>query len=140
MIYFNRMQYRSNVDNPNQFEPDYSDDYFLTCTKIKLCYYPQRDIVANEISRRIASMTVCQPTRAILKLIMQHLGNTYRLSCIRIKAPVMLDLALQYGPSFVEVHERIVNALNTKAGKGLVLLHGKPGTGESVALGQNLGS
>ena len=51
---------------------------------------------------------------------------------------MMLDLALQYGPSFVEVHERIAEALNTKAGKGLVLLHGKPGTGESIVLYRDL--
>ena len=140
MIYFSAIQYRPNVDNPNQYAPDYSDDYFLTCTKIKLCYYPQRETEANEISRKIRGMNVLQPTRAILKLIMQHLGHAYRLTCIRIKPPVMLDLALQYGPGFVEVHDRIVKALNTKAGKGLVLLHGKPGTGESMALRRNSGA
>jgi hypothetical protein len=130
MIYFSAIQYRPNVDNPNQYVPDYSDDYFLTCTKIKLCYYPQRCTVVNEITRKMREMNVFQPTRATLKLIMRDLEGAYLLSCIKIKAPVILDLALQYGPGFVEVHQRIVKALNTKAGKGLVLLHGKPGTGK----------
>ena len=42
-----------------------------------------------------------------------------------------LDIALNYGREFKPVHEKIINTLNQKNGKGLVLLHGTPGTGKT---------
>jgi hypothetical protein len=43
-----------------------------------------------------------------------------------------LDIALSYGESFVPVHDKIVSKLNEDGGKGLVLLHGLPGTGKTT--------
>ena len=45
--------------------------------------------------------------------------------------PQKLDIELGYGKAFRPVHEKIVNTLNQKKGKGLVLLHGTPGTGKT---------
>jgi len=42
-----------------------------------------------------------------------------------------LDLELNYGKDFVPVHKKVLNALNKPKGKGLVLLHGDPGTGKT---------
>jgi len=42
-----------------------------------------------------------------------------------------LDIELNYGKGFKPVHEKIINTLNKKNGKGLVLLHGTPGTGKT---------
>jgi hypothetical protein len=42
-----------------------------------------------------------------------------------------LDIELNYGKAFKPVHEKIINTLNQKNGKGLVLLHGTPGTGKT---------
>lgn len=42
-----------------------------------------------------------------------------------------LDIELGYGKAFKPVHEKIINQLNKKNGKGLVLLHGTPGTGKT---------
>lgn len=42
-----------------------------------------------------------------------------------------LDIELNYGRGFKPVHEKIINTLNQKNGKGLVLLHGTPGTGKT---------
>jgi len=42
-----------------------------------------------------------------------------------------LDLDHNYGSSFMPVHEKILKTLNQKKGKGLVLLHGEPGTGKT---------
>lgn len=43
-----------------------------------------------------------------------------------------LDLELNYGKSFVEVNKKVVTELNKKKNKGLVLLHGEPGTGKTT--------
>ena len=42
-----------------------------------------------------------------------------------------LDLEHNYGSSFLPVHDKILKTLNQKKGKGLVLLHGEPGTGKT---------
>jgi len=45
-------------------------------------------------------------------------------------APPM-DLQLNYGSDFLRVHDIIVNKLNENNGKGIILLHGDPGTGKT---------
>ena len=42
-----------------------------------------------------------------------------------------LDVELNYGKGFKPIHDKIINRLNEKDGKGLVLLHGTPGTGKT---------
>lgn len=42
-----------------------------------------------------------------------------------------MDIALNYGDSFVKIHEKILSTLNAQKSKGLVLLHGDPGTGKT---------
>lgn len=42
-----------------------------------------------------------------------------------------LELEYNYGSSFLPVHDKILKTLNQKKGKGLVLLHGEPGTGKT---------
>jgi energy-coupling factor transporter ATP-binding protein EcfA2 len=42
-----------------------------------------------------------------------------------------MNLELNYGTDFIKVHEVIVNKLNVNRGKGIILLHGDPGTGKT---------
>lgn len=42
-----------------------------------------------------------------------------------------LDIQLNYGKDFVPIHTKIITQLNKTKGKGLVLLHGVPGTGKT---------
>ena len=42
-----------------------------------------------------------------------------------------MELELNYGPDFLKVHDVIVNKLNKEHGKGIILLHGDPGTGKT---------
>ena len=42
-----------------------------------------------------------------------------------------IDLALNYGTEFLKVHDVIVERLNKKNDKGIILLHGDPGTGKT---------
>jgi hypothetical protein len=42
-----------------------------------------------------------------------------------------MDLLLNYGVEFLKVHDVIVNKLNEDRGKGIILLHGDPGTGKT---------
>lgn len=42
-----------------------------------------------------------------------------------------MNLELNYGNDFIDVHDVILNALNKNYGKGIILLHGDPGTGKT---------
>ena len=42
-----------------------------------------------------------------------------------------LDIELGYGKGFKPIHEKIIHKLNERKSKGLVLLHGTPGTGKT---------
>lgn len=42
-----------------------------------------------------------------------------------------LDIELNYGKDFMPIHDKILKNLNKQNGKGLVLLHGSPGTGKT---------
>jgi hypothetical protein len=42
-----------------------------------------------------------------------------------------MDIELNYGSDFLKVHDVIVNTLNKENGKGIILLHGDPGTGKT---------
>lgn len=46
--------------------------------------------------------------------------------------PPAIDIDLHYNDDFSPVHERLVNLLQTPKSKGLVLLHGEPGTGKTT--------
>ena len=43
-----------------------------------------------------------------------------------------IELDLNYGSNFKTIHDTIVKRLNTKNDKGIVLLHGEPGTGKTT--------
>lgn len=43
-----------------------------------------------------------------------------------------IDLELNYGKKFVKIHEHIIDKLNKNNDKGIVLLHGEPGTGKTT--------
>ena len=43
-----------------------------------------------------------------------------------------LDLNKNYNDDFKKISKKIVNKLNEKNGKGIILLHGKPGTGKTT--------
>ena len=57
--------------------------------------------------------------------------NGFDLEEFDIKNPKM-DLELNYGKTFTDVNKRIITELSKKKNKGLVLLHGEPGTGKTT--------
>tara|TARA_R110000787_G_scaffold261748_2_gene367093 strand:+ start:12410 stop:13525 length:1116 start_codon:yes stop_codon:yes gene_type:complete len=55
----------------------------------------------------------------------------FRLKEFKIEYDEKLDLDLHYGKNFIKVHKNTCEGLN-KSKSGLVLLHGKPGTGKTT--------
>lgn len=64
-----------------------------------------------------------------INLIKNHMGH---LDIEEYDLPIpQIDLELNYGESFLKVHNKIVERLNKNFDKGIVLLHGDPGTGKT---------
>ena len=55
-----------------------------------------------------------------------------KLQRFSVKLKEEVDLGLNYGKDFIKVNDLIINTLASKKGKGLILLHGKPGTGKTT--------
>ena len=129
MIEMSSIYYNSDVQNPNKFKPDHSDDHFLIASEITLYYLPEHDAFVQDLSKRFSKMTVFTSKSCTLQMVCRN-SHGYYLNGINIKKPLITDLALHYGTSFVSVHDKIMKNLNKKEGKGIVLLHGIPGSGK----------
>lgn len=132
MLLFNHMSLKSDFVNPNLYPSDYSDDYFLTCPQVKVCYYTHLDPIVKNLGREMSNMFLLKTSKSQLQLIHRSRNGHYNLATVHVKNPLIHDLALHYGKSFVKTHQKIFNGLSKKDAKGLVLLHGLPGTGKKI--------
>jgi len=84
--------------------------------------------LADEINKFIVDNEdeECSPIYLIV-----HTRSGFDLEEFDIKNP-KIDLELNYGKHFVDVNEKVVTELSKKKNKGLVLLHGEPGTGKTT--------
>ena len=121
--------FNSDVQNPNKLKPDHSDDYFIIPSQVTIYYLPQHDAYAQELAARFSKMTVFSSKSCVLQMVCRN-QHGYYLNGINIKKPLITDLALHYGKRFVPLHDKIIKNLNKKEGKGIVLLHGLPGSGK----------
>lgn len=73
--------------------------------------------------------TIVEKDKAKISLVVQ---TRHGLSTVpQTVKNTKIDIASNYGSQFIKVHEKIVDKLNEDKGKGLVLLHGIPGTGKT---------
>jgi hypothetical protein len=128
MIEFDGSYMDSDVQNPNKLKADHADNYFLIMSDIKIYYLPQHDAYIENLASHFKEMTVFSSKSCTLQMVCRNQCGYY-LSAIKIKKPLITDLALHYGPKFVSIHDKILKNLNTKESKGIVLLHGIPGSG-----------
>ena len=118
----------SDIQNPNKFQPDFSDNYFVISRGITIYYLPEHDKFVQDLSKCFSKMIVYTSKSSTLEMVCRNQCGYY-LSSINIKKPLITDLALHYGKDFTVVHEKILKNLNKKEGNGIVLLHGIPGSG-----------
>lgn len=130
MIEVTDCYFQSDVQNPNKLKADHSDDYFIIASQMILYYLPEHDAYVQELAARFAKMTVFSSKSCTLQMVCRN-QHGYYLNGINIKKPLITDLALHYGKTFVPTHDKIIKNLNKKEGKGIVLLHGIPGSGKT---------
>jgi hypothetical protein len=67
-----------------------------------------------------------------LNLLVDNDEGALSLTPMEIKHDTPLDIKLNYNDDFLEISELIIERLKRKEDKGLVLLHGAPGTGKTT--------
>jgi hypothetical protein len=106
------------------YEEEYSDPDYVAVS----FYYIDEDIVKRTI-KDILKYKLDRNNKSRISLVTTtSRGLTTVEQTIK---PVEVDIPLNYGEAFVSVHNKIVDRLNEDNGKGLVLLHGVPGTGKT---------
>jgi hypothetical protein len=134
-LYFNKRQYS------NHKKSDYDDVYFFifddlmiyfdtNCSTVSFLFnkteFGKVNDLVNEIKKFKAKKKPNKPTISLL---------VYTKSGIQTKSFTIskpkLDIEFNYNNDFKEIHKIIIKRLSIKNDKGLVLLHGKPGTGKT---------
>ena len=111
----------------NNFVLEFDDTY------VKVLHDNSNEIFLQEVTAiafRFRERT--RRTKAEVNLIVKDYDGL-ELRSMEIKK-TRLDLNLYYDDSFIEVDELIRKRLNKKEDKGIVLLHGLPGTGKTTYL------
>lgn len=133
VVHLKNCSLETDVQNPNKLAADHADEYFLVTKNIEILYLPEHDDLAEELFAQFSTMTVFTPSTCTLQMVCRN-QHGYYLSGIKIKKPLITDMGLHYGPKFVGIHDKIIQNLNQKEGKGIVLLHGVPGSGKTILL------
>ena len=112
-----------------------------------LLHFPESSVYGNQgVQLLFSSETDAKLLTQVQALLVAHLdtgqlehqriqvlrtaGNSLRFSPLPIKIP-NLDLAANYNDDLLPVHEAIIKRLQKPDDKGLVILHGPPGTGKT---------
>ena len=129
VITWNDSYIESDIQNPNKIKADYDEKYFHVVNDVTFYYFREHDEYVQQLSDKFADMTVLQSKSCSLQMICKRECGYY-LTGIKIKKPLITDMALHYGQKFVPVHNKILSSLNEKESHGIVLLHGVPGSGK----------
>ena len=91
----------------------------------------------EEIIRKIRKFKQTKTNPRITLLVSSNAGiETMSLEITRPK----LNIQDNYNDDFIEIHQRILKRLSRKKDKGLILLHGRPGTGKTSYIRYLIGS
>jgi len=97
--------------------------------------YPEYAKKVDEFIERLKKMYTGRSEKPAMKVIVPTEGGLTTRD-VDLDSNKKLELNKYYNEDFGEVHQTILDRLNTPKDKGLVLLHGVPGTGKSSYLRQ----
>ena len=124
-------------DMPNIFDSDLLDNSLLNKKKIKInelavsikCFYQTLEILQPFLDILKKDKFKEKPNHYLSIITKDEFG--LRLKDFKIPLHKKLDLKLHYGKNFLDAHDDIIKGLEN-GDSGLVLLHGKPGTGKTT--------
>lgn len=96
-----------------------------------LFYYDSNSgSITKQINFEEINKYVIEKTKKNISLIKTDMGHL-SIEDFDLNIP-QINLEFNYGHDFLKVHNSILNTLNEPQGKGIVLLHGEPGTGKTT--------
>lgn len=100
---------------------------------ITLTFYYSHDngTIEDQFNLNNLKKHITKKKKGNISLIKSHSGGFLDLEDYELKIP-KTDLKLNYGNDFKKVHDTIIKRLNNDNDKGIVLLHGEPGTGKTT--------
>lgn len=110
-------------DYLNDVQKESPSDYVLIN-----CLYSGEDDISSLVEDLMEYVKV-DKSKSKISLLMSTRGGMETIE--QDIKHVDIDIASHYGEGFMPVHTKIVAKLNEEKGKGLVLLHGLPGTGKT---------
>lgn len=108
-------------------------------SRVRLLYSGDKDIFIDHLHRTICRFKKDQtPAKVYLHLLQKSHGG-FEIEAMEIKKPEW-SIDDNYNEDFLPVHEVIVQRLQQKQDKGIVLLHGAPGTGKTSYIRHLIGT
>lgn len=138
--------YQSSYYNKEQARQEFSKTYFVLNNKVLVelsgsyarMLFPNKEYGFVDELITVLSEYKVQQKQEDFEINIITMNNGLELKRLDIK-PTQLDIDLYYNNDFSEVDALIKNRLNQQNDKGIVLLHGLPGTGKTTYLRHLIG-
>lgn len=91
-------------------------------------FYDKQFININDIYNEIEKYVITEKKSNVNLVTSSSYGLDVEEFELKIEN---MDLLLNYGSNFLNIHDLIIKRLNNKKDKGIILLHGDPGTGKT---------
>jgi len=135
-LYFTKRYLRENDKNPEYDDICYIlfDDLIVNfdtnCSNVRFLFRNTEFSKIENIISEIKRFKKRSPKRTPLISLLINTGNGVETEPMRISKP-KLNIEDNYNDDFKDVHQTIIKRLSKQNDKGLVVLHGKPGTGKT---------
>lgn len=132
--YFNKYQWGRNTKSEvdHKFYLIYNDllvNFDTYNSRVKFLFKKTPDTIVNELVEKIQKFKDV-PEEGPEICLLVHSRHGIDVEAIEIAEP-NIDIDSNYNDDFDEVNRQIIHRLTKDKDKGLVLLHGKPGTGKT---------
>ena len=100
-----------------------------TLIQMEFCYDVVKGDIKDQLDFNVFKNYERIKKKANIQLVKNDMGHLDTEEYDLYVPPT--DLELNYGEEFIKIHDVIVERLNSKNDKGIILLHGDPGTGKT---------